>query len=202
MRSAKKILLGVAVCVGAAAVGACGLFETREPFKPAPPVSGCRALTGGPNQAVIPNIEDFYGRPSTETCYNSLVDTSFLFHPDPQDSSQLLPQTPYIGWDEVVEANSNSRIGSLQDFIKVDFQREYSPTVISPDQTTEVHFYEYQLRLSLVAAPETLRYTGLADITFHRGFDGQWKMTGWVDHRGAVNDSTWGNLRGQNRVGF
>lgn len=202
MRKARTILLSAAVCLAAGFIGACGLFDTREPLEPPPPVSGCRALTGGPTLAVIPNIEDFYGRTSGATCYNSLVDTSFLFHPDAQDSSVALPETPYIGWDEVVEGRVNSNIANAQDFMEVDFLSEYSSAIISPDQTTEVRFYDYQLRISLQTAPDTLRFTGLADITFHRGADGQWKMTGWVDHRGAVNDSTWGSLRREYRVGF
>jgi len=189
----------VVACAACALVGACGLFETREPNKPPPPVVGCRALTGGANAAVVPNIEDFYARVSGFTCYNSTVDTSFSFHPDPQDSSQALPQTPYIGWDDAVEKTVNSNIANVVDFVEVQFQGEYAAPIISPDQTTETRFYDYQLRLSLKTAPDTVRFTGQGDLTFHRGADGQWRVTNWVDHRGVVNDSTWGYLRAQFR---
>jgi hypothetical protein len=181
-------------------VGACGLFQAREPLQPPPPATGCRALTGGPTAAVIPNTEEFYGRTSGESCYNSMLDTSFVFHPDGIDSSQALPSTPFIAWNDSVEARSNANIGSVQQFVNVAFQDQGSP-IISPDGTTEVRFYQYQLRLrSVTTGPDTLRYTGLADITFHRGPDGQWRMTNWVDHRGGVTDSTWGILRAAFRL--
>lgn len=197
----REFALAVAACAACTFVGACGLFETREPNKPPPPVSGCRPLTGGPNSAVIPNIEDFYARVSAATCYNSTLDDSFAFHPDPLDSSQALPQTPFIGWDEVVEKSVNLNIANVVDFMEVDFQ-EYGSPVISTDQRTEVRFYDYQLRLSLKTgptAPDTLRYAGQGDLTFHRGDNGEWRVTQWVDHRGAVTDSTWGLLRSQFR---
>jgi hypothetical protein len=183
-----------AVCL---AVGACGLFDTRNAVKPETPTQGCRPLTSSPTAAVIPNVEDFYGRPGAVTCYNSMLDAAFAFHPDPQDSSQALPQTPYIAWDDSVEAAVNSRIGSQQDSIRVDFQTEYAAAIISTDQ--EIRFYPYELRLSFTGSPDVVRYTGRADITFSRGVGGQWKITDWVDHRGTVSDSTWGLLRAAER---
>ena len=62
MRSARAILWGTAIAGISFAIGACGLFETRKPTKPAPPTTGCRPLTSSPTIAVIPNVEDFYGR--------------------------------------------------------------------------------------------------------------------------------------------
>lgn len=199
MPRARDILLRAVVAAACSTVAACGLFETRDPVEPPPPVSGCRPLTGGPNAAVIPNVEDFYARVSGLTCYNSTLDLTFAFHPDALDSSQLLPQTPFVGWNVDVEKSVASNVANVVDFMQVDFQGEYSPPVISPDQTTEVRFYDYQLRLSLQSAPDTVRYTGQADLTFHRGVDGQWRITDWVDHRGGVADSTWGILRSQYR---
>ena len=197
MRSARAVLWGVAIIWITLAIGACGLFETRKPTKPAPPTTGCRPLTSSPTMAVIPNVEDFYGRPGGVTCYSSLLDTSFVFHPDPQDSAQALPQTPYVGWDEVVEADVNSRIASQQDFMEVDFQFEYAPAIIATNQ--ETRFYPYQVRLSFTGSPQIVRYAGKADLTFRRGNDGQWRITDWVDHRSTVTDSTWGLLRATER---
>jgi len=197
MPKARLYLWIVIVGAGCLAAGACGLFKTRSPLKPPPGGSACRSLAGGPTGAVIPNTQDFYGRISGLTCYSSLLDTSFVFHPDPQDSSQVLPQTPYVGWNAVVEGDVNSKIANLQDFIEVRFPSEYTNPIISNDQ--ETHFYDYQLRLSYKSAPDTVRYSGRADITFHRGTDGQWRITDWADHRGAVSDSTWGLLRADHR---
>ena len=197
MRSARAILWGTAIAGISFAIGACGLFETRKPTKPAPPTTGCRPLTSSPTMAVIPNVEDFYGRTGGITCYSSVLDTSFVFHPDPQDSAQALPQTPYVGWDELVEADVNSRIASQQDFMEVDFQFEYAPAIIATNQ--ETRFYPYQVRLSFTGSPEIVRYAGKADLTFRRGNDGQWRITDWVDHRSTVTDSTWGLLRATER---
>ena len=121
--------------------------------------------------------------------------------PDPQDSLQN-PDL-FAGWDEVVEAGHNSRVATQQTFIEVDFQSEYQSPIISPDQTTETRFYVYVLRVSglVTGDPTAARYTGLADITFRRGTDGQWRMINWADHRGSVSDSTWGLLRSNQRPG-
>jgi hypothetical protein len=181
------------------AAGACGLFETRAPEQPPPPTeSGCRPLTAGTLNVVL-NIEDFYGRLSGRTCYASTLDTSFVFIPDPQDVSLFLPSTPFDGWDEVVETQVNENIAT-QKFIEVDFINEYASAIISPDQTTEQRFWNYQLRIAFQTPPDTLRFTGKADLTLHRGNTGEWKITNWVDHRGTVSDSTWGFLRGSHRI--
>jgi|SRR6188474_912551 len=195
--STKMLMRGLLIgaCLTA---GACGLFETRTPEQPPPPTEGCRPLTSG-TLAVVLNIEDFYGRLSGRTCYVSTLDTSFVFHPDAQDSSQFLPSTPFAGWDEVVEGQVNESIANVQRFIQVDFIDEYASAVISTDQNTEQRFWNYQLRLVLTA-PDTLRFTGKADLTLHRGNTGEWRITSWVDHRGGVTDSTWGFLRGSSRI--
>ncbi len=175
----REFALGVVVTAACAFVGACGLFETREPNKPPPPVSGCRALTGGPNAAVIPNIEDFYGRVSAATCYNSTLDDSFAFHPDPLDSSQALPQTPFIGWDEVVEKGVNLNIANVVDFMEVQFQGEYASPVISTDQTD---------RSALLRLPAPAEREDRTDRPGHSALrgpgrphlppGGQWRMAG------------------------
>jgi hypothetical protein len=182
------------------AAGACGLFETRTPEQPPPPIVGCRSLTSG-TLAVVLNIEDFYGRLSGRTCYVSTLDTSFVFTPDPQDLSLFLPDTPFAGWDEIVEGEVNQSIANEEKFIDVDFITEYATAIISPDQNTEQRFWDYQVRVAFQTPPDTLRFTGRADLTLHRQSNGEWKITSWVDHRaGAAVDSTWGRLRGSQRI--
>jgi len=201
MRMSRIVTAGLllAVCVG---LLSCGLFEPRKPNRPPPLPSGCRSLTE--TQAVFDNIEDpnvGYGRSAGLICYSSMLDTAFLFHPDPQDSNQTLPLTPYIGWDETVEARVNSGIASNQDFIKVQFGDNYANPIF-PDNSTEIHFRNYQVLFSAKDSTDTLRFSGLADLTFRRGTDGQWRIADWVDHRGPAGDPTWGILRRQYRVGF
>lgn len=183
------------------AAGACGLFETRTPEQPPPPVTGCRPLSAG-TFAVVQNVEDFYGRLSGRTCYVSTLDTSFVFTPDPQDLSLFLPGTPFEGWDEGVEAQVNETIATQEKFIEVDFIDEYA-SVVFPDPNTEQRFWNYQVRVAFgpPSPPDTLRFTGRADLTLHRQNTGEWKITSWVDHRaGAAVDSTWGRLRGSTRI--
>lgn len=164
---------------------------------------GCRSLTSG-TAAVVSNIEDFYGRTSGTTCYANTIDPSFSFHPDPQDSSLFLPQIPFIGWNDSVEVAVNERLGTLQQFISVDFTTEYQEAG-NPDQNTELRFWNYEIRFQYRptqqdSQPDILRFAGKADLTLHRGANGEWKVTTWVDHRGGVTDSTWGFLRGSNRL--
>jgi hypothetical protein len=192
----------VVLAVGLIGVG-CGLFETRTPEQPPPPTQGCRSTTGTVNNganAVVLNIEDFYGRPAGTTCYSNQIDPAFAFHPDPQDSSQFLPQTPFIAWNDSVEAYVNSAISGAQQSIQVDFVDEYDLALVSTDQNTQTRFWNYQVLLAYKADPQnTLRFTGKADLTMHKGSNGEWKITDWVDHRGGATDSTWGLLRAANR---
>jgi len=182
-----------------AATMSCGLFEAREPNEPEIPTQSCRPLAS--SLAVTLNVEDSYGRTSLLNCYASMLDTTFAFHPDAQDSLQN--PIAFAGWDEQVEAAHNSQVASLQTFIIVDFLNEYRTAIIEPGGATEIRFYEYVLRVrGLVPADTTIaRYTGLADITFHRRADGQWQIVDWADHRGSVSDSTWGLLRSNQRPG-
>ena len=197
MGTMRRILCGVATVLLGMTVS-CGLFETRDPQEPDPPDQQCRPLTS--TAAVILNVEDSYGQNSLRTCYASMIDTSFMFHPDAQDSLQN--PDPFAGWIDQVEISHNSQVATLQTFLEVDFQENGDP-IISPDQNTELRFFDYTVRVGGLEGndPAIRRYTGTADITFRRGTDGQWRMINWADHRGTVSDSTWGLLRSNHRPG-
>jgi hypothetical protein len=194
---AKRWIWVVAVATAALAAGACGLFEPRNPEPPITPGTGCRALSD--SAAVLLSIEEYYGRTSRETCYNAMIDTSFVFVPDPQDVIEH-PGT-YDNWDQTVEVKDNAQIASAQKFISVDLLDQYQPTIVSPDQLTQTHFQNYALRFS-TSAPDTVTYSGQAELTIHRGSDGQWRITNWVDHRSSSGDPSWGALRADYRTGF
>lgn len=200
MRGSRWTGIGWVLAAAAIGTGACGLFEPRDPETPPPVVPNlCRALTD--SVQIFLSIEEFYGRRTGETCYNQMIDTAFVFVPDPQDAAQDPGQ--FVNWDETVEIDDNSQIASQQDFISVDFLGAYQSTIISPDQTTETHFQNYAVRFSSTADPDTVDYTGQADLTIHKGADGQWRITSWVDHRDATSgNQTWGILRSNYRVGF
>ena len=180
----------------------CGLFDTRDPQEPEPPSVECLPLTSALN--VKANVEISYGRDDLRTCYESMLDVAFLFHPDPQDSLQN--PDPFLGWNRAVEAEVNTTIAGEQSFIAVDFPTEYQDKLVSLDQNTEVHFLDYVVRVRGVDEADTTRiarFIGRADITFRRGItDVQWRMVDWADHRGPTgSDSTWGLLRSSKRQG-
>jgi hypothetical protein len=198
---ARATLVAAALLASVLLAGAgCGLFEPRDSD---PPVvsGGCRSLDNG-WLSVAFSIIEYYGRVANETCYNALIDTAFVFHPDLQDVLQFQPGT-FDNWDETVETKDNAQIASQQDYMAVTLLAEYQSPIISPDQSTEIHFPEYVIRFSSKSAPDTTTYGGLADITIHRGADGQWRVTDWVDHRqSAGGNQTWGVLRATYRTGF
>ncbi len=200
MRAVTWVRVGVAGAVAALAIGACGLFEPRDSQPPPGPGPTCRALTD--STQVMLSIQEYYARSTTATCYNALLDNSFTFTPDPQDVAQYLPQTPFVAWDDSVEVTDNSRIASLQDYVSVVFVGNYQPTITSDGGLTQQIFKQYLVRVSMSAAPDTVDYSGFADLTIHQGTDGQWRVTVWVDHRdSASGNSSWGILRADNRQG-
>lgn len=198
MRRKAGIAATLAAVAGLLAAG-CGLFETRDPEQPSTKADCGLPLTSGATATVF-NLQQFFGRSGYETCYDNLIDSSFAFHPDLQDSSLFLPEAPFVDWNREVEINVNGKIATTADFILVQFLGKYADTIISPDQATEQRFLNYQVKIrddSLLVANDTLRFTGKADLTLHRGSNGEWKVTSWLDHRGgATPDSTWGRLRG------
>jgi hypothetical protein len=188
-------------CCAALLLGGCGLFEPRDPLPGGGPGSGC--LTPNNPDNVVTNIVDQYAAIDGITCYTSMLDTAFTFHPDAADSIEALPDPVYANWNRAVESDVAAKLAADATFHFTAFDSQYAAPVISSDQRTQTRFYAYHLivRGPIVAqAGSDTLFKGLADITFFQGSDAQWHVTTWVDKRDASGSRTWGYLRRLYRI--
>ncbi len=190
-------------CVGWAITFAfsagCGLFQPRDPREAAGP--GIVCLTPNTTDDVVVNVTRNYGRVDGLTCYISMLDAAFAFHPDPADSLEALPDTVYSNWTATVESRDATSLAERDTFSVAAFDTEYTARVISGDGRREIHFYRYHLIVHVAATTDTL-FRGLADITFQQDVADRWRITEWVDKRDGSGARTWGYLRRLFRVGF
>lgn len=177
----------------------CGLFEPRDPRPATDTGPRCRGLTAPDSLAI--NIEEQYGTLAGVTCFTSILDNSYLFHPDVQDSIDALPDSIYRNWNRTIESRVATNLAADAVYCAAVFDSQYAAPSVSPDLRTEVRFYAYHVLLRTRSAPDTTRYQGLADLTFHQE-SGFWHLTSWVDKRDASGLSTWGALRRTYRTGF
>jgi hypothetical protein len=189
------------VCAGGLLLlaGGCGLFDPRDPKPSTSPGTGCHGLTSP--DSLIANVQEHYGSPPGLTCFSTVLDDGFLFHPDIQDSIDALPDSIYRTWNREIETRVATGLAADAAFCSTVFDSEYAARSVSTDQRTEVRFYAYHLRFRAKSAPDTTRYQGLADLTFHQE-SGIWHLTTWVDKRDASGLATWGTLRRDYRTGF
>ncbi|MGE5176978.1 MAG: hypothetical protein ACM3JJ_11455 [Hyphomicrobiales bacterium] len=158
----------------------------------------CLSLTGPDNLAL--NILVNYGRQAGTGCYNSMVDTTFHFHPDPVDSSNN--PTPYVDWNQTVETRVNSSIASDTQFLEAAFDSTYQDPTITTSPQTETRYYAYHILFQARSQADTTRYQGRAEIKFAQGGGSFWSIVDWRDHSDGSGQPTWGQLRADHRVGF
>lgn len=176
----------------------CGLFQTRTIKPGGGPGVPC-ATPNSPDD-VVSNVVQNYARLSGLTCYTSMLDPVFLFHPDGSDSNEAPPGT-YLNWTRDVESRVSSTLAADDTFGVAVLDSEYAERVVV-DTRTQIRFYNYHLILHASRTqPDTL-FRGLSDITFHEGADLRWRITDWVDKRDGSGLRTWGYARGLYRVGF
>ncbi len=183
--------------LGQISLWGCGLFKPRNPEPGGGVPSDC--LTANTPDNVVTNVLAHYAAVNGITCYTSMLDSSFAFHPDPTDSIEALPGI-FSGWNRNVETNDVSNIASDAKFHAAFFDSQYAVQVLSSDQRTLTRFYAYHL-IVRSSKPDTL-YQGRADITFFQSSNAVWHVTEWVDHRDASGLRTWGYLRSLYRFGF
>jgi hypothetical protein len=197
---AQRLLALGTVCVLAALAG-CGLFDTRDPRVPGAVGERCRNPTDP--DSVVQNILVHYGRQSGTSCYNSMLDSGFVFHPDPTDSSAN--PTPFATtWNRAIEERVTTNIAADSvESITVVFDRQYqSPTEDTGPPRKVTRFYEYHILLHRIGHPDTTRYQGRSDITFQQGANTLWTILTWRDQTDGSGLPTWSRLRGDHRVGF
>ena len=191
----QRSLLAV-LLFGVAALSGCGLFKTRSPVNVG---GGVPCATPNSPDDVVANLVARYGELQGITCYSEMLDSRFLFHPDPQDSIQELPDTVYANWTRDVETVVAGKLAAEATFHLAVLDSEYANRVVSSDNRTETRFYAYHLILHATSvAPDTL-FRGLADITFVQGNNAQWHITNWQDKRDLSGARTWGYVRARYR---
>ena len=182
----------------------CGIFSPRDPRPGGGPAVAC--LTANAPDDVVSNVVAQYASFPGHTCYSSMLDTSFTFHPDAGDSIDAATagqDTVYANWSASVESSVDLLLAREATFHMTVFDSMYATTVTSPGPPrTELRFYAYHLIIHAPKpAPDTL-FQGHADITFTQRPDAQWTITGWQDRRDGSGARTWGYLRRLYRVGF
>lgn len=199
-RAARAALLGLAAAAAAAVLagGGCGLFKPRSPETPVAPAAPCLSPTGPDN--LVANILVHYGNQAGTSCYNSMVDTAFAFHPDPVDSATN--PTPYVDWNQTVETRVNSNIASDALFLTAVFDSSYQDPTITTSPQTETRYYAYHVLFRSRSQADTTRYQGRAEIKFAQGASTFWSIVDWRDHSDGSTLPTWGRLRADHRVGF
>ncbi|HLQ67165.1 MAG TPA: hypothetical protein VK123_08050 [Candidatus Limnocylindrales bacterium] len=179
----------------------CGLFDTRDPKLPTTPTAPCANYTE-PDSLVL-NIRVHYGQLSVASCYNPMLDSLFLFHPDPVDSS--VNPTPFLKvWNQQVEGRVATNIAAdsvamFQTFFDGTYQ---SPIVDPGPPRRETRFYNYHILFTRIGRFAAIRYQGRAEITFEQETGTLWRIRYWTDHADTSGYPTWGRLRADHRVGF
>lgn len=196
---AQGLLVTAAAVIFATLVG-CGLFDTRDPRVPGIAGERCRNLTDP--DSLVENIIVHYGQRSGTSCYNSMLDSAFAFHPDPTDLSDN--PGPFLNWNRDVEARVTTNIAadSVQSF-KVVFDSLYQTTTEDPGPPRKAtRFYQYHILFNRIGHSDTTRFQGRSDIIFKQGANSLWTILDWQDHRDGSAFPTWGRLRSDHRVGF
>jgi hypothetical protein len=195
---AEGILIRVLVFSLTLGLFGCGLFEPRDPRSPDTEGERCRNLTEP--DSLVENILVHYGQLGGSNCYNSMVDTSFLFHPDPVDQSAT--PAKYEGWNWDVETRVASKVATDVVFLQTVFDSSYQDPTITTSPRTETRYYAYHLLVQRPNQPDTTRYQGRVDIKFEQQPNSLWSIVEWTDHSDGSGFPTWGRFRGDTRVGF
>lgn len=194
MRVSRRALLSLALLAMAlSSAPGCGLFKPRSSEKPSTPSVPCSNLRV-PSDAEGEILKQ-YARPGGSSCYSACIDTGFIFHPDPTDSAEALPLTPFVGWNRDVETSVEQRLERAADSVLVSFDSLYAATS-HPRQDQEIRFCYYHLYFKAAGDTALVRYQGLADITYRQNLgDNKWRILDWADKRDGSGLSTWGTLR-------
>ena len=192
MRAARSRAPAALLLLVLGTAAGCGLFKPRSPEKPTAPPAACLDIISTSN--IVTNIVKLYAKPGGGSCYATGLDPAFIFHPDPSDSAEALPATPFVNWTRDKETTDETNMAAAAESVTVSFDGEYTPPVISQD--SETHYFNYHVLFNPVGPDTTTRYQGQADITFRRNTgDNKWRILDWADKRDGSGRPTWGSLR-------
>ncbi len=198
MRATRRALFPLALlALACLPASGCGLFKPRSSEKPSTSSVACSDLTV-PSDADSEIVRQ-YAHPGGASCDAACIDTGFIFHPDPTDSAEALPLTPFVGWNRDVETSVEQKLERAADSVLVSFDSSYAATS-KPSPNLEIRYWHYHLNFKAAGDTSVTRYQGLADITYRQNLgDNKWRVSDWADKRDGSGLPTWGILRRNNR---
>lgn len=187
----------LAACLASAG---CGLFDTREPETPGEPVVPW--ITPTAPETLFVNIKNAVEGKVLGNLERCLLETGFAFHPDPDDSLELLSSLSrdvFAGWNLDAELAVAQSMFDEASSLTLTFTTRDS--TVRVDTENRVYYYKYELyMLRRVGSAETFR--GLVDFGVH-SVGGLWYVSFWLDKRNPdypfPSYKTWGYLKGTKR---
>ncbi|HKW14370.1 MAG TPA: hypothetical protein VJS69_07795 [Candidatus Krumholzibacteria bacterium] len=131
--------------------------------------------------------------------YERSISETFVFSPTLADSldGAFTGSPVYAGWNKTVEMQTLNLLYDDTSFTKVDWG---APTPLINKNTFVRWSVSYSLKTVTTAAPtDTVVYKGVAHIDV-RLENGNWRVTFWDEQATVPGFSTWGYLRGVNRL--
>jgi hypothetical protein len=183
------------LAAGVFPLGACGLFETREPIIS----TGSESLWVSPTtpQIVVDNLEAAF-EASNFTDYARALTQDFVFHADDSDVAQMAIDRPgemvYDGWTRDVEAQTAEIIRGPVDDLSLSLVA-FDEDIVGSDR-----LLKYQYTLTLTTGTQVDQRSGEAWLLIRQEPSGEWFIYDWEDIASSTTDMSWGLLKGQNRV--
>jgi hypothetical protein len=131
--------------------------------------------------------------------YERSISENFVFSPTVADSlDQAFTGVPvYDGWNKDVEMQTLNLLLDDTNFTQVDFG---TPSRLINKNTFVRWNVSYSLKTVTTAAPtDTVIYKGVAHIDV-KNENGNWRVTFWDEAETVAGFSTWGFLRGIQRL--
>ncbi len=177
--------------------GGCGLFEPRVPDEPG--TGGVPWIPPTEPESVFVNLKNSLEGKVMLNYMNCLHD-SFVFHPDPSDSIDLLAlygEDVFQDWTLDVEQTVTQTI--LDEAASIQLTFTTRDTTICVGDADCYFYYKYQLQV-IYKVGGTEYFYGLADYHLRRE-GGEWFIYMWLDKRDPDFQAfdSWGKLKGSKR---
>lgn len=172
------------------------LFDSRDAQPPkGPGTGGC--ILDTPERAFFCMKQALANQQSGD--YERSISENFTFSPTPADSlDQAFTGVPvYANWTKDVEMQTLNLLLDDTNFTQVDFG---TPSRLINKNTFVRWNVSYSLKTVTNAAPtDTVIYKGVAHIDV-KNENGNWRVTFWDEVETVSGFSTWGFLRGIQRL--
>jgi hypothetical protein len=169
--------------------------DSRDAMQPPEPVTGCVLDT--PERAFVCMKQALANQKTGD--YERSISESFVFSPTLEDSLDVaFTGSPvYAGWNKDVEMQTLNLLLDDTSFTHVDWG---TPARLIDKNTFVRWSVSYALKTVTVAAPtDTVVYKATAYFDV-RNEGGNWRVTFWDEISNTPGYSSWGYLRGVNRL--